>query len=111
MTAEAEAVADLGAVRDARWPEACLASERKFGQRVARLYPLIGVGGGVATPVGQATLFTAFSSGCQVLPTRGRPERVDATGKMYRPLVEVTVEEVEPYPKGVTPAHERRRRA
>lgn len=59
------------AERDWRiWPEECLASERKFGHSAARLFPLIGVSGGVMTPHGQGTLFNARSDGCQVVLTR-----------------------------------------
>lgn len=96
--AERSDVADLLAERERRiWGEECLASERKFGSRAARLLPLVGIDGGVGTPLGQATLFQAFESRCLVLLTRGRNAGRDAGGKSYKPLREVAVEEIEPY--------------
>ncbi|MGH3088693.1 MAG: hypothetical protein ACRDSJ_15415, partial [Rubrobacteraceae bacterium] len=64
------------------------------------LYPLIGVAGGVITPMGQATLFNARSDGCQVLLTRGRKTGRRQGGERYRPLRELPVEAIEPYGKG-----------
>lgn len=99
--AEKRDVADLMAERERRiWSEASLESERKFGSRAARLFPLIGVQGGVKVPDGQATLFTVFESGCQVLLTRGRNTGRDANGKPYKPLKVFAVEEIEPYRGG-----------
>lgn len=98
---EATDVAGLLAERERRiWGEECLKSERKFGSRTARLFPLIGVQGGVSTPSGQATLFTVFESGCQVLLTRGGNTGRDAGGKPYKPLRVFAVEEIEPYRGG-----------
>lgn len=94
-------VADLMAERDRRiWSEASLESERKFGSRAARLYPLIGAEGGIKTPLGQGTLFTVFESGCQVSLMRGGNTGRDANGKPYKPLREFAVEEIEPYRGG-----------
>lgn len=94
-------VSDLLAERDRRiWGEESLESEKKFGSRAARLYPLIDVEGGISTPLGQATLFTVFESGCQVLLTRGRNTGRDASGKPYKPLRTFAVEEIEPYRGG-----------
>lgn len=93
-------VSDLLAERDRRiWRGECLASERKFGHRSARLYPLIGAEGGIKTPLGQGTLFTVFESGCQVSLTRGRNTGRDANGKPYKPLRVFAVEEIEPSKK------------
>lgn len=94
-------VADLAAKaleRDRRgWPAECLEAERKFGDRSARLYPLIDVAGGVMTPQGQGTLFNVRSDGCQVLLTRGRKTGRRQSGERYRPLREFPVEAIKPY--------------
>ena len=42
------------------WPEACLESQRRFGERHARLFPLIKKK--VQTPVGSGILFSVLSS-------------------------------------------------
>lgn len=96
--AERRDVADLMAERDRRiWGEDLLESERKFGSRAARLLPLVGIDGGVNSPLGQATLFQVFESGCLVLLTRGRNTGRDANGKPYKPLKVFDVEEIQPY--------------
>jgi hypothetical protein len=94
-------VADLETRRLMRegWSRECIESEKRFGRRVARLYPLVGVSGAVKTPGGQGTLVQAFSSGCLVALVRGRATGRRANGQRYRPLVEFAVEEVEPYGK------------
>lgn len=96
--AKVPSVADIAAERERRiWPEECLASERKFGHRAARLYPLIGVAGGVMTRHGQGTLFNVRSDGCQVVLTRGRKTGRRQSGERYRPLKEFPVDAIEPY--------------
>lgn len=47
------------------WPPECLASERLYGTRAARLYPLLGKR--VTTPAGSGVLLQAFSSRAAVL--------------------------------------------
>lgn len=84
----------------AGWSEECLESERKFGVRVARLYPLLELQGGVLTPKGQGTLKQALSGGCLVLLTRGAATATRMNGKKYRPLIEFPVEDVTPYRRG-----------
>lgn len=81
----------------AGWSEECLDSERKFGVRVARLYPLLEVEGGVLTPKGQGTLKQALSGGCLVLLTRGAASAKRMNGKSYRPVRIFPVEKIEPY--------------
>ena len=83
------------------WPPECLASERKFGHRAARLYPLIGVHNGVRTPRGIGTLWQAFSSRCLVLLLKTREVEVGGKKKhRYRPMTAFGVEEIEPYREG-----------
>ncbi len=86
----------------AGWSQECLESEERFGQRVARLYPLLGVENGVRTPEGIGTLLQAFSSeaGCRVLLMKTRATAKDLNGKAYRPTTEFEVEEIEPYGRG-----------
>ena len=79
------------------WSEECLASERKFGVRVGRLYPLLNVPGGVQTPRGQGTLVQAFSSGCLVALTRGKKTGRRKSGERYRKLARFAAQEIEPY--------------
>lgn len=86
------------------WSEGCLDSERRFGSRVARLYPLVGVRGGIETPLGQGTLLQAIAD------SPGRPgamvEHVHPRaffwddGKKRAAAVFVAVENVKPYRKG-----------
>jgi len=59
------------------WSAECLESERRFGRRVARLYPLIGVENGVRTSFGPGKLLQAFEDqpgqpGAMVLHLRPR---------------------------------------
>ena len=82
------------------WSEECLASEQKFGHRVARLYPLLNAENGVRTPEGIGTLMTAFSTGCQVLLMKTRAVKKDLGGKPYHPMHTFNVEEIEPYRRG-----------
>lgn len=82
------------------WPAACWVSEERFGRRVARLYPLLGVENGVRTPQGIGTLLQVFSTGCQVLLMKTRATAKDLNGKPYRPTTEFEVEEIEPYGGG-----------
>ncbi len=84
----------------AGWSQECLESEERFGQRVARLYPLLGVENGVRTPQGIGTLLQAFSTGCQVLLMKTRATAKDLNGKFYRPTTEFEVEEIVPYGRG-----------
>lgn len=82
------------------WSEECLESERRFVQRVARLYPLIGAENGVRVPEGIGTLLTAFSDGCQVLLMKTRATATDLSGKSYRPMTVFDPEDVKPYGRG-----------
>ena len=66
----------------------------------ALLYSLIGIEGGVETPKGQGTLYSARSSGCQVLLTRQKATGVYGDGKKFRPLVDFMPEEIAQYRKG-----------
>ena len=87
------------------WTKACLASEKKYGRRVARLYPLIGRQNGVKTPHGPGTLLQAFEDrrgqpGVMVLHLRPRSWIWEKGRK--RPAADfVRVEDVEPYTPGV----------
>ena len=87
------------------WSEECLASEKKYGRRVARLYPLIGAQHGVRTPLGPGTLLQAFEdrpgqAGAMVLHLRPRSWIWEKGRK--RPAADfVRVEDVEPYTPGV----------
>ena len=105
----------MGVVRDLReyqreaaearshWPPECWASERKYGRRVARLYPLIGRQNAVRTPLGPGTLLQAFEDrpgqpGAMVLHLRPRSWIWEKGRK--RPAADfVGVEDVEPYRK------------
>ena len=86
------------------WSGACLESERKYGHRVARLYPLIGVQNGVRTPLGIGTLLQAFEDrpgqpGAMVFHLRPRSWIWEKGRK--RPAADfVGVEDVEPYAAG-----------
>ena len=100
------------------WTEECLDSERRFGSRAARLYPLLRrevmgrlVGeNAVLTPLGPASLLQAFDDapgrpGAMVLPLRPRAfieeYRKDGTLKSrIAAAVFVSVEDVKPYVKG-----------
>ena len=95
--------ADIAAQRDRKiWPPESLEAEKKAGAYVARLYPFVGVQGGVRTPKGQGTLVQAFSSGCQVQLTRQKATGFDANGKKFRPLTTFVPEEIEPYRRGAS---------
>lgn len=86
----------------AGWPPECLESERRFGHRAARLYPLIGVHNGVRTPRGIGTLVQAFSGRCLVLLLKTREATLETTRKkhVFRPMTAFAVEEISPYRKG-----------
>ena len=86
----------------AGWPPECLESERRFGHRTARLYPLIGVHNGVRTPKGIGTLVQAFSSRCLVLLLKTREITVETAKKkhVFRPMTAFAVEDITPYRKG-----------
>ena len=85
----------------AGWPAECLESERRFGHRTDRLYPLIGVHNGVRTPEGIGTLFQAFSSGCLVLLLKTKSVLMYRNpDKHGRPMTAFAVEEISPYRKG-----------
>ena len=85
------------------WSAACLESERKYGRRVARLYPLIGRQNAVKTTHGPGTLLQAFEDrpgqpGAMVLHLRPRSWIWEKGRK--RPAADfVGVEDVEPYRK------------
>jgi hypothetical protein len=98
------AASEAGKVRgigeaELRWSEESLASERKFGQRIARLYPLLGVENGVRTPEGIGTLLQAIGREARVLLMRTKPSEAsrDLDGKPYRPMTSFPVEDVRPY--------------
>lgn len=93
--------ASIAEARDRKvWPPESLEAERKAGAYVARLYPFLGVPGGVKTPKGQGTLMSAHSHGCQVQLSREKRKDHDANGKMFRPCVDFRPEEIEPYRGG-----------
>ncbi len=86
------------------WTEECLDCEARFGHRAARLYPLIGLANGVATPHGPGTLLQVFEDsptrpGAMVMPLRPRAFYWD-DGKKKAAAVFVAVEDVKPYAKG-----------
>ena len=101
---EGEDLADAADIAEARdrkiWPLESLEAERKAGAYVARLYPFLRVEGGVKTPKGQGTLYSAHSHGCQVQLTRQKATDFDANGKKFRPCVEFMPEQIEPYRGG-----------
>ena len=97
--------------RDLEWPEECLESERRFGTRAARLYPLISHeqkadgritnGNAVRTPEGIGTLTQVIGGEARVLlmKTKATKTLMGAT-KRYRPTTSFPVEEISPYRKG-----------
>lgn len=103
-TTEKADLSDAASIAEARdrriWPPESLEAERKAGAYVARLYPFLRVQGGVRTPKGQGTLYSAHSSGCQVLLTRQKATADLGGGKKFRPLAEFPPEEIEPYRRG-----------
>lgn len=97
--------AKRAAVRTARdtrgWPAQCLESERKFGHRAARLYPLIGVHNGVRTPEGIGTLLQAMSGTAMVLLLKTKPVLMYRNPDRHgRPMTAFPIEEIEPYVSG-----------
>lgn len=95
--------ADLRARRLRRegWSERSIEDyEKAGGAAAALLYSLIGADGGVETPKGAGTLYSARSSGCQVLLARQKATGIYGNGKKFRPLVEFEPEEITPYRKG-----------
>lgn len=101
------------AARDvAGWSSECLESEKKFGHRAARLYPLISHKqkadgrvtnqNAVRTPAGIGTLVQVFSDRCLVLLLKTKEVTVEMGKKThrYRPLMPFAVEEITPYRKG-----------
>lgn len=99
--ADRSEAASIAEARDRKvWPPESLAAERKAGAYVARLYPFVGVQGGVSTPKGQGTLYSARTSGCQVQLARQKATDFDANGKKFRPCVEFMPQEIEPYRGG-----------
>lgn len=104
MTSEFEAAM----LKREGWGPESLDSERRFGSRVARLYPLVGRQTAVLTPLGPATLLRAFADspgrpGAMVLPLRPRAsiEEVKHGKKTKRAAaVFVAVEDAKPYRKG-----------
>lgn len=90
---------------DRPWPEECLEAERRFGHPKARLYPLVGLQGGVSTPRGQGTLVSTVGrpggEDCvRVLLTRGGKMINDGKGKRTRGTVEIPADKVAPYGRG-----------
>ena len=94
------------------WTEECLDSERRFGSREARLYPLIShdFGGtvtnvnAVVTPMGPGTLLQVFSDtparpGAMVMHLRPRAF-IEEKGQRRGAAVFVAVEDVRPYRRG-----------
>ncbi len=55
------------------WPKECVAAERKFGRRIARLFPL--VGRQVSTPLGDGRLIAALPERALVILDR-QPDRL-----------------------------------
>lgn len=98
---------DLGAARERRelllegWPEPAVDAYFRFGRRrVALLYELLDVPGGVRTPKGQGTLKQALSGWCLVELTRGGKTATTLSGRPYKPMRPFRAEEITPYAKG-----------
>lgn len=96
---------------DALWPPECLASERKFGHRAARLYPLISHtqkadgrmtnGNAVRTPQGIGTLLQVIGGEARVLLLKTKPVLMYRNpDKHGRPTTTFLIEEIEPYVSG-----------
>lgn len=92
---------------DAEWPEECLRSEKRFGTRAARLYPLVSHTlpdgtttneNAVRTPRGVGTLHQAIGGRALVLLMKTRPVLMYRNPEKWaRPLTEFPVEQVTPY--------------
>ena len=83
------------------WSERAIEDHEKTGGApAALLYSLLKVEGGVDTPKGQGTLYSAYSSGCLVLLNRQKATAELGGGKKYRPLSEFDVNDVTPHRKG-----------